>query len=234
MVKAILLCAFGAACGALIAVEWTQARERSARLSRESAAALAEPDGWLKAPDLITDDPPSNAAMQEPSGDRQAFQRPDPPLMNRDLGLDDDDSSAPTLDGLYARTAGWWDDEEFLALTGDEMSKLAPEVAGAYSGWTKPLSEILTLPTREDCERAYADPVVRLVLARACAVELALNDLGMMTHQNAGRAQLQERAKELLRETKEKAELELMSELERTTHYAHWTLLYRVHSAWMK
>jgi len=143
---------------------------------------------------------------------------------------DMEETTLPTEEGLYLRTADWWNQAGFLALTGDELAGMLPSERGYVLGGPETLERLVGgLPTRADCARAFSDERVRAWLVRVCSLEIPLLALDLETYAPGSPGML---ARESMREAFTAAEYELMAELERASGYAHWRLLHGAFRAW--
>lgn len=143
----------------------------------------------------------------------------------------DDALEMVTPVGLFDRTAGWWDQPDFLALTGDELAALLPASDGyAFGGERTLLDFVGPLPTIEDCERAFDDPGVLRELIRVALIELPVNKLGLTPLDERDEKWLADFA--TLLDRQRAAELDLCRELERATGFAHWSVICRAFGAW--
>lgn len=136
-----------------------------------------------------------------------------------------------TPQGLFERTGDWWSQEDFLALTGDDLARLLPDVEGyAFGGDGTLLDFVGALPLPEDCERGFADEEVQRALAAVAILEIPINALGMTPFDE--RTPEWQRDFDALVVAMRTRELDLARELERATGYAHWSILQRAFAAW--
>jgi hypothetical protein len=164
------------------------------------------------------------------------------PFLHPAVLADLDHTMLPTEEGLYLRTIDWWNQEDFLALTGDELAEMLPNEHDYTLGGRVTLAEIVNgLPTREDCMRAFADPAVERALVEVCKLEIPLVTLDIQHLDRAmssgvfdkNRAPEFEAVRRALGQQLNVAQLQLMRDLERASGYAHWGFLHRAFSAWM-
>lgn len=150
------------------------------------------------------------------------------PFMRPEVLADMEETTLPTEHGLYLRSVAWWDQEDFEALTCDELAKLLPDEKDYVLTGDKPLLALVNgLPTDEDCARGFADPAVQRALVEVCRLEIPLIAL------DYDRLPELEEQRRTMRAQFNAAEAALMHELERATGYAHWSFLHRAFSAWM-
>jgi len=137
-----------------------------------------------------------------------------------------------TPEGLYARTSDWYDQEDFLGLTGDALALLVPDSGYAFGGQRTLLEYLGGLPSRADCDRALTDLGVQRALQAVVALELPVNSLALTP--NEARTDTWRKGFDALQRALDARELALARELERATGYPHWIILRRTFASWMK
>jgi hypothetical protein len=141
----------------------------------------------------------------------------------------------PTVDGLYALTVARFTDEDFLKMTPKRARELLP-VDDDLPDASMPGNLIDALgtgfPTREDCERGFQFGYVQELLTHAQTMSLALVPLEMVPVER--RSPEFSKTIESIERAREAVMLTLMKELDRSTGYKSWSLLYRLWSEWSK
>lgn len=143
----------------------------------------------------------------------------------------DDALAQVTPEGLLERTGDWWNQDDFLALTGDELAALLPEENEYALGGKITLLELVGgMPTIADCHTAFESQDVRAKLQVLCSIEIVKNCF-YATNVDRRAASWQSDFNELLVAYRA-AEMDLMRALERATGYPHWSFLQRAFVAW--
>lgn len=211
------------------------------RAAREPPPPPRGPDGPLQDDQTRREGRCSSRALEPDEESQEAQERPSlaelAPLAPLETWVDRealaDVLAMVTPEGLFERTSGWWEQDDFLALTGDELAALVPEAGElgyAFGGGATLLEFVGGLPTLADCERGFASPEVARALERVVALELPINALGLTP--------LEERSAEWaasfdqLLAAQRASELDLARALESATGYAHWAILRRAFAAW--
>lgn len=153
------------------------------------------------------------------------------PIEYVDPSAVDDALALVSPQGIFERTADWWNQEDFLALTGDELARLVPDAEGYAFGGSRTLLEFVgALPTLEDCERGFESKDVQRELVRVASLDLPINSLGLTPFDQRDEKWRADFA--TLLESQRAAELDLARALERSTGFAHWSILCRAFGAW--
>jgi len=141
----------------------------------------------------------------------------------------------PTVDGLYELTVARFMDEEFLALTPARARELLPvddEIPDSSLPGSLVQALGIGLPTYEDCVRGFQRLSVKRLLTQVQTLSLAATSLEMTPIERRTK-EFTARLEELER-NRATLTLALMHELDCSTGYKSWSLLWSVYSEWVK
>jgi hypothetical protein len=137
-------------------------------------------------------------------------------------------ATLPTLEGLILSTVDLYA-EDYRATTVAEARRYLDDDALGSDPAAKLVDVLGGLPTREDAERAWRSPRVRELFTALQARDLVLVELDYTPE--AQRSSDFRRELEDLHRSRDAAMVELSEELDRSSGYRFWTLLFRLRQA---